>query len=85
MKQVMLTTKDNPFNPFTQYEEWKVFDEDKGYFTNNYLARIVRTSNDLSEADQEAAINTAIDEIVELNILGIYRKAYQMESNWKEV
>ena len=77
----MLTTKDNPFNPFTQYEEWKVFDEDKGYFTNNYLARIVRTSNDLSEADQEAAINTAIDEIVELNILGIYRKAYQMESN----
>jgi hypothetical protein len=81
MKQVMLTTKDNPFNPFTQYEEWKAFDEDKGYFTNNYLARIVRTSNDLSEADQEAAINTAIDEIVELNILGIYRKAYQMESN----
>ena len=74
MKETMLTTIDNPFNPFTQFDEWKVFDEAKGYFTCSYLARIVRTSDELSEEDEALAIEQAIDEIVSLNILGIYRK-----------
>jgi len=74
MDEVMLTTVDNPFNPFTHFEEWQRFDEGKGYFTCNYLARIAVTSNELSEADESEAIENAIDEIVRLNVLGIYRK-----------
>ena len=74
MKAIMLTTIDNPFDPFTQFDEWKAFDEQKGYFTCAYLARIVKTSDELSEADEDLAIEQAIDEIVRLNILGIYRK-----------
>ena len=74
MKEVMLTTIDNPFDPFTQFDEWKAFDEQKGYFTCAYLARIVKTSDELSEADEDLAIEQAIDEIVRLNVLGIYRK-----------
>jgi hypothetical protein len=74
MKDVMLTTIDNPFDPFTQFDEWKAFDEEKGYYTCNYLARIVKTSDELSETDEALAIEQAIDEIVRLNILGIYRK-----------
>lgn len=74
MKAIMLTTIDNPFDPFTQFDEWKAFDEQKGYFTCAYLARIVKTSDELSEADEDLAIEQAIDEIVRLNVLGIYRK-----------
>lgn len=74
MKNVMLTTVDNPFDPFTQFEEWKAFDESKGYYTCAYLARIVKTSDELSETDEALAIEQAIDEIVKLNLLGIYRK-----------
>lgn len=74
MKQSMLTTIDNPFDPFTQFDAWKAYDEAKGYYTNEYLARITKTSDDLSEADQELAIEQAIDEIVKLNVLGIYKK-----------
>ena len=74
MNAIMLTTTDNPFNPFVQFDEWKAFDEAKGYFTCAYLARIVKTSHELSEEDEALAIEQAIDEIVELNILGIYRK-----------
>lgn len=74
MKDVMLTTVDNPFDPFTQFEEWKAFDESKGYHTCAYLARIVKTSDELSEADEALAIEQAIDEIIKLNLLGIYRK-----------
>lgn len=74
MKSYTLTTIDNPFNPFTQFDEWLAFDESKGYNTINYLARIVITSEELSETDEAVAIENAIDEIVNLNLLGLYRK-----------
>jgi len=70
----MLTTVDNPFNPFTNFDEWFAFDEAAGYHSSGLLARIIKTSDDLSLADQDAAIESAIDEIVNENVLGIYRK-----------
>lgn len=70
----MLTTTDNPFNPFTQFDEWYRFDVDAGYNTSAFLARIVVDSDELSEPDQSAAIEDAIDEVVRENVLGIYRK-----------
>lgn len=73
----MLTTTDNPYNPFTQFDEWYAFDEQKGYHTMEYLARLVFSSDELSEADQDLAIEQAIDEIVELNLLGIYKKVQE--------
>lgn len=70
----MLTTTDNPFDPFTEFDEWYGFDQTKGYNTPSFLARVVRTSDELSEADQDAAIEDAIDEIVNENVLGLYKK-----------
>ena len=73
----MLTTTDNPYSPFTAFDTWKAFDDDKGYHTCEYLARIAITSDVISDADNELAIDNAIDEIVELNLLGIYKKVYE--------
>lgn len=70
----MLTTVDNPFDPFTRFEEWNAYDQALGYNTLAFLARVVVTSNDLSEADQSAAIEYAIDEIVRENVMGVHRK-----------
>lgn len=70
----MLTTVDNPYNPFTQFDEWMQFDESSGYFTTQYLARLTLSSGDLSDVDQSNAIEHAIDEIVQENINGMYRK-----------
>ena len=75
MKEIMLTTIDNPFDPFSQFDEWKSFDEGKGYFTCSYLARIAKVSDELSETDEALEIERAIDEIVKINVLGIYCKA----------
>ncbi len=74
MVQSLLTTIDNPYDPFTQFDDWKAFDEQKGYFTCNYLARVADSSNELSDADEILAITTAIDSIVSQNVLGIYKK-----------
>ena len=70
----MLTTVDNPYDPFTQFKEWFVFDTSAGYNTTAFLARIARVSDDLSDADYDLAVDQAIDEIVQENVLGIYRK-----------
>lgn len=69
-----LTTVDNPFDPFDEYDSWYAFDARQGYHTPSFLARIVQTSTELSDADQLLAEEQAIDEIVEENVLGLYRK-----------
>lgn len=74
MAEHMLTTVDNPFDPFTQFDDWYAFDTRAGYNSSAYLARVVRSSDELSEADQSVAIELAIDEIVKLNVNGMYRK-----------
>ena len=67
---VMLTTEDNPFNPFTQYNDWLAYDEHAKYYTNSYLARVCITSPGLSDSSQQTAIRQAMDEIVKLNLSG---------------
>lgn len=73
----MLTTVDNPYDPFTRYDEWSQYDEAHGYYTSALLARITKSSDELSEADQDLAIEDAIDEIIQENTLGLYRKVEQ--------
>lgn len=71
---VMLTTVDNPFNPLTDWDDWYNYDESKGYYTSEYLARITKTSDDLGAQEQDRATEEAIDEIIELNPDGFYKK-----------
>ena len=70
----MLSTYDNPFDPSTQFKEWYAYDLQSGYHSSSLLARLTRSSYELSEKDQEFAIQVAIDEIVSNDELGIYVK-----------
>ena len=81
MVRVAITTTDNPFNPFLQPTEWQTYDELMGYYTMSYLARVAKTSPDLSPDDYILAIEEAIDSIVELNLTGNYKKVYYDPKN----
>ena len=70
----MLTTIDNPFDPFTQFDAWYQFDIEKGHRTCEFLAKISRASSDMSESDYERENERAIDEIVRFNVRGIDKK-----------
>lgn len=72
--EYMLTTIDNPFDPFTQFDEWFAWDRQAGYNSPSLLARIANSSDELSDTDQVVAINEAIDEIVKENVSGMFRK-----------
>ncbi len=74
MPKCMLTTFDNPYNPFEQFNSWFLFDVEKGYNTCSYLGRIARTSDQLSEEENELEIERAIDEIIKYDFRNIYKK-----------
>ena len=74
-----LSTVDNPYDPFEQFTSWLMFDKEKGYDTCEYLARIVQPnlSDDMTQQEENATIESAIDEIIMSNPLGIYKKVWR--------
>lgn len=72
--EVMLTTFDNPFDPFDEFVPWFLFDVEKGYYTCSKLARIARSYEDFSVLEEKAETERAIDEIIDNDFLNIYKK-----------
>lgn len=74
MSKCMLTTFDNPFDPFEQFTQWFLFDVEKGYNSCGYLGRIAKTSDSLTESENDEEVERAIDEIIKYDFLNIYKK-----------
>ena len=65
-KMVRVTTTDNPFNPFTEWDEWYFYDLSKGYSTCERLDRLSNTSSQLSDELNNEELEQAIDQLVEI-------------------
>ena len=72
--ETMLTTFDNPYDPFDDFVQWFMFDIEQGYYTCSKLARIARSSEEFSVAEDKAETERAIDEIIDYDFLNIYKK-----------
>ena len=62
--EYMLTTVDNPFDPFTQFDEWYAMDQRLGYNTPGLLAAVAYQSDEMSDIDQLVVVQQAIDQII---------------------
>ena len=69
-----LTTIDNPFDPFVDFNNWFMFDVSKGYNSCAYLSRIAKTSDQFTDEENNSEIERAIDEIISYDFLNIYKK-----------
>lgn len=76
-----LTTIDNPFDPFTQFDDWLMFDIEKGYNSCGRLDRIVTLSDEMSETEINIEVERAIDEIIKYDVLNIYKKVTKQTTN----
>ena len=70
----MLSTIDNPFNPFEDYTSWLMFDKEKGYDSAERLMRIAKLTDDMTQKEENEEIERAIDEIIKYDILNVYVK-----------
>lgn len=69
-KMVRVTTTDNPFNPFTEWDEWYFYDLSKGYSTCERLDILSNTSSQLSDELNNEELEQAIDQLVEVGAVG---------------
>lgn len=74
---MLLSTPDNPYNPFTNFDEWYAYDEQHGYYTSGYIARLSTTAYMLSDNENQIAINDAVRRIYEANPKGMYIIYYE--------
>lgn len=76
MKEVFITTHDNPYDYFKQFDQWLDFDRQKGYFTPEYVARLARLAPDLSEEEEQIEMENTFDKMIEWNG-DFYKKVYK--------
>lgn len=74
-KEVFITTYDNPYDYFKQFDEWLNYDRQKGYFTLEYVGRLAKLAPDLSDEEEKNEIENVINSIIEWNG-EFYKKVY---------
>ena len=57
-----ITTFDNPYNPFEQFVLWDLFDKEKGYCSNQKVARLLQENE------------RAIDLLISLDFTNTFKK-----------
>ena len=80
-----LTTIDNPFDPFEQFDSWLMFDKEKGYNSCERLARIAEVTEDMTQKEIDDENERAIDEIIKHDILNVYQKVTRQINQTEEV
>lgn len=73
-RKVNITTTDNPFDPFDEFDSWFGFDVEKGYYTSSKLARLTNLTEEMTEKEESDEIERAIDRLIEIDPLDIYKK-----------
>lgn len=74
MEYLYLTTIDNPYDPYEQFDQWFAYDTEKGYNSCGLLERIAHTSDELSPEDNRIEINNAVNQIVLHDPTGMYAR-----------
>lgn len=70
----MLSTIDNPYDPFEQFSSWLLFDKEKGYNSCEILARTAKLSDDMTEKEINEETERAIDQIIKFDPLNVFIK-----------
>lgn len=75
MAECRLTTVDNPYDPFDDFDKWLAYDNDNDYGTSELVGRIAMTSDSLTDEENDEETERAIDDFIKYSGLGaIYKK-----------
>lgn len=71
---IALTTIDNPFDPIDDFDNWYDYDMEKGYNCCGYVDRVSHYFDGMTETEKVVELERAIDEILTVNPLNIFKK-----------
>lgn len=71
-KTKVLTTTDNPYNPHIDYGKWKQWDQDNGYYTEEYVASLAALPFDVDEEEVDEKLDEVYQEILKVDLFGVY-------------
>ena len=77
-KECMLSASDNPFNYFTQFDDWNFYEKEIGSDSCEMLARIAKVTDDMTQNEIDEEIERAVDEIIKYDFLNLYKKVYRI-------
>ena len=80
-----LTTVDNPYDPFTEFNSWFLYDVEKGYNSSALLARVLDSDPNISDENTPEEIETAIDQIIKNDFMNIYKKVKKSDTVKKDI
>ena len=78
---VRITTIDNPYDPFTEFDKWFDFDVEKGYYTCSKLARLSNVTEDMTDKELIEEEQRVIDRLIEIDPLDFYKKIKKNHKN----
>ena len=76
----MLTTLDNPFDPFNDFTQWHMFDCEKGHNTSSRIARIAQLSSEMSQKEVDEEMDRAMDIILRYDAEDKYIKVSEKQN-----
>ena len=72
--EYMLTTFDNPYDPFEQFNQWLMFDKEKGYDSCERLMRLANISDDMTQKEIDEEVDRAMDRLIDLDFTNTFKK-----------
>ena len=79
-KGYMLTTLDNPFDPFDDFTSWFKFDCEKGHNTASRIARIAQLDSEMSQKEVDEEMNRVMDFILKYDLEDKYIKVQEKQT-----
>ena len=89
MEQHLLTTIDNPYNPFVDFSSWYMFDCEKGHNTSARLARIANIDCEMTQKEIDEETERAMNLIAKYDfedkyVLGTEEQMNKIIETYKE-
>ena len=72
-----ISTFDNPFNPFEDFDNWFLYDCEKDYYSLTKVARLAKVDDSMTEKEYAKEVERAIERLIEIDPLDIYVKVYK--------
>ena len=84
MREVAISTFDNPYDPFENFDEWYRYDCDKGYGSCQILANLTEVFEGMTPKEFNEEMERGIDQLLIADPVNLYTKVVRESDEFEE-